>query len=430
MTRAYLQAFCGAEWVEQRASFVNGIGGIVNNPANLQRTVDFRETGLVRRLVKCRWSCALIAVLFAYGYCLDSQMTASRWVQLATAIALSMGFAFLLSGPKDSGDALDRAVNAVLEAGPVGAVVAFDTGKGGVDVRAFGRLADMGAPERLRFRLASLTKPVVAAAVLELVAQDRVSLDARLSDVLPEFAIEDPRAVVITLRDLLRHSSGIDERAFSPLFMPVTELEAAFGLVASDMNDCAPLAAAILARPLEGPPQTAYRYSNTGYCLLGLLIGSMTGLPLDEALAELMPEAANLSFDLSTLDVEGAVLPGQDVWLVRNPDVVAGAGGLIGSAADFLAFLARPVAEDVMRKPDYALDETHFYGLGWRVWPGVDCPARTHFGSMPGAYSVAVVHEDGRRFVALFEGRPEEDWGPFATLTSGICSLWTGPFGP
>ncbi|MCM3155824.1 beta-lactamase family protein, partial [Priestia megaterium] len=64
------------------------------------------------------------------------------------------------------------------------------------------------------FRLASVTKPIVSAAAMALVAQRKLSLDDDVTRWLPEFrpALPDGRVPTITVRQLLVHTAGLDYR--------------------------------------------------------------------------------------------------------------------------------------------------------------------------------------------------------------------------
>ena len=348
----------------------------------------------------------------------------SGMVRGLAVLAVAAAGVLVWVGRSSAIDPMDHAIETLLNLGPTGAVVVFEADNGTRDVRAYGSLAGKSAPDTLRFRLASLTKPVVAAAIVSLVDEEELALGDRLPDLLPELPLGDPRAQSITLRDLLRHSAGIDETKLAPLFMAPDQLAKDLGVEAEAQSDCSAIAAAMLARPLAFAPATDYQYSNTGYCLLGLILEDRTGMPLEQAIHLLVGEATSLTLDLASLDVDGEIADNQRDWLVRRARVVGAAGGLVGSATDYLAFLMRPVAEVVADVPPYVSENDQFYGLGWRIWPKSECPARTHFGAMPGAYSLAVVGEDGQRMVALFEGRPLKDWPAFHALVAATCGVF------
>jgi D-alanyl-D-alanine carboxypeptidase len=128
-----------------------------------------------------------------------------------------------------------------------------------------------------RFRVASITKSFVAAVVLQLVGEGRLSLDERVDVVVPGLL---PAAdAAITVRDLLQHRSGLydfagDWRWFWPYFhgdpghrwTPRQLL--AFGL----------------SHPLLFRPGSRWSYSNTNYVVLGLLVQAVTGQSLGAVL--------------------------------------------------------------------------------------------------------------------------------------------------
>jgi N-acyl-D-amino-acid deacylase len=105
----------------------------------------------------------------------------------------------------------------------------YARGFGYADVEA----QQVATPSSL-FRIASVTKPVTKAAILELVAQGRFSLDAPAFALLPHLtplpgAKVDPRLATVTVRHLLDHAGGFDRAmSFDPMFRP-TEIAAATG---------------------------------------------------------------------------------------------------------------------------------------------------------------------------------------------------------
>lgn len=120
-----------------------------------------------------------------------------------------------------------------------------------------------------RVQIGSVTKTLLAAGVLRLVSQGRLSLQARVSDVLPGIAFDNPWATSdpVRVRHLLDGTSGLDDlhlwQFFSTKPDPDTPLAQAF---AGDG----------LLR-VRSRPGTRFSYSNMGYTLLGRVIESVTG---------------------------------------------------------------------------------------------------------------------------------------------------------
>lgn len=128
-----------------------------------------------------------------------------------------------------------------------------------VYLKAFGQADyELGAPmdADARFHVASLSKDVTAAAIGRLVDAGLVSLDAPLSDYLPDF----PNADKITILQLIEHRSGV----------PHTN-----NLAWMDMSEAMSLSqivARLAEEPLDFEPGEKRRYSNGGYALLAAVI--------------------------------------------------------------------------------------------------------------------------------------------------------------
>src|SRR5579862_876031 len=131
--------------------------------------------------------------------------------------------------------------------------------------RAYG-LADMeahtAATPATDYRLASVTKQFTAAAILLLAQDGRVSLDDKIRRWLPTL----PQAAApMTLKHLLTHTSGLID--YEDLIPPGT---------ARQLHD------ADVLHLLEGqnrtyfPPGSSYRYSDSGYALLALIVGKVS----------------------------------------------------------------------------------------------------------------------------------------------------------
>lgn len=166
--------------------------------------------------------------------------------------------------------------------------------------RAYGHRSLEPTRERTRldtiYDLASLTKVVATTpAILQLVEQGRIRLGDRLSAYLPDWhaAISGARPTAatspatatpidspherITLRQLLTHTSGLDDPS-SAFFAALTSGQ--HGLV--DRTEVRrQLLAAIAGRELIAPPGSRFVYSDLNFILLGEVVEQVTGEPLD-----------------------------------------------------------------------------------------------------------------------------------------------------
>jgi D-alanyl-D-alanine carboxypeptidase len=139
-------------------------------------------------------------------------------------------------------------------------------------VVGLGRLAP-AAPMRRgdRFRAGSVIKPFVSVVVLQLAERGRLSLDARLPEVLSASVVgRFATAPEISVRMLLGHRSGIPEWLTPAVVDEIGRHPAKVWRVSEFLD----LAA---AQPPLFAPGTSYSYSNTDYNLLGLIIERVTG---------------------------------------------------------------------------------------------------------------------------------------------------------
>ncbi len=131
--------------------------------------------------------------------------------------------------------------------------------------------ADLDRAEPLdvghRFSVPGVTALVTATAVLRLIAEGRLGLDAPASDHLRAVRLADDS---VTVRELLSHTSGVDDPA---------------ELYGDSVPDLATLMGAVISC---GGPRGAVRPSNGGYAVLGQLIADVTGLPYADAATRLV----------------------------------------------------------------------------------------------------------------------------------------------
>ncbi|MEV0660510.1 serine hydrolase domain-containing protein [Actinomadura luteofluorescens] len=239
-------------------------------------------------------------------------------------------------------------------------------------------------PRDSRFRIGSMTKPFVAAVVLQLVGEHRVSLDAPVDRYLPGVVPGNGEyRRKITIRRLLQHTSGVPD--YLAYLNPQEILKDP--LAHHDTRDLVNLA---LAHPPVFAPGTGWSYSNTNYLLAGMLIEKVTGRTWGEEVRRRIITPLGLRETSAPQDASaipgphprGYVRPGRDAPLVDltafNPSVAGPAGGMISSGADVDRFLGalvggrllRPAQlREMMRTRPTGAADGRAYGLGLESRP-------------------------------------------------------------
>lgn len=121
------------------------------------------------------------------------------------------------------------------------------------------------------FHMASVTKPFVATAVIQLVEQGKVELDQPVTAYLPYFRIKDPRAAGMTVRQLLTHTAGMPD---------VTDYR--WGSPESDDGALERWVRTLADSSLIGPLGGQWQYSNIGFEVLADLIAKVSRVPFED----------------------------------------------------------------------------------------------------------------------------------------------------
>lgn len=176
---------------------------------------------------------------------------------------------------------LDRIGPAAVSASHVpGAVIAVVRNDSVIALRGFGyaRLEDSvrADPTRSIYRLASVAKLFVATTVLERVQAGRLGLEQDMRTLAPDLAVPPTFAKPITLRHLLTHTAGFDERAI--------------GYAAPSRSEMRPLGAYLAARlPDRGwIPGSVVSYSNHGMALAAYVAEREARTPFSRLAADVM----------------------------------------------------------------------------------------------------------------------------------------------
>lgn len=134
-------------------------------------------------------------------------------------------------------------------------------------------------------RIASITKSMVAAVVLQLVSEGTLELDTNIDEVLPGLL---PKPV--TIRQLLDHTSGL------PNYLDSLVPPDARGLLDAATTEYTDdrLLQTALAKPWTLEPGAEFEYSNTNYVVLGMVVDELDGVGIAESLRQRIFEPLSL----------------------------------------------------------------------------------------------------------------------------------------
>jgi D-alanyl-D-alanine carboxypeptidase len=209
------------------------------------------------------------------------------------------------------------------------------------------------------FRLASITKTYVAATALRLYEDGRLDLQAPIDRYLPAdwmelLAKDGYQPHVITVRQLLSHTSGMADAAQAPQFIAMLKAHPQTHWTREgDLHDLVEWTDPV------GKPGEKYSYSDTGYVLLGAIIERITGQALPQAVRSLLQLDAlhvpGTYWERYEAPVGGARahqrFEGIDThdW---DPSMdLYGGGGLVAPPVDVAVFFDALLTGRVFRKP-------------------------------------------------------------------------------
>jgi D-alanyl-D-alanine carboxypeptidase len=311
---------------------------------------------------------------------------------------------------------LQRLLDQIVAAGAPGAAARIRD-EHGITQAASG-LADLrsGRPMRpwLTYRAGSLTKPLVATVVLQLVAEGRLSLQDTVERWLPGIL---PYGDQVTIRQLLNHTGGVPD--YEALVLPQL-----YQSKQGRFRSWTPqeLVALVADQPPDFPPGTAWSYSNTGYVLAGLIVEVATGRKLGQELARRIFRPLGLRdtfFPVNAAGIPGPRSRGYSLPLgqqegplldftVFNPSLAWAAGNLISDLGDLERFFRALLGGRLL--PPRLLAEmttpvpTGQPGFGYGLGLVIDTPLGRlvgHDGAIPGFFNYVVSTEDGRRQLGI-----------------------------
>ncbi|KAA9332999.1 beta-lactamase family protein [Hymenobacter busanensis] len=315
-----------------------------------------------------------------------------------------------------------------------------------VYARGFG-YADLTRTEPMQpahqLRVASVSKPVTAVAIMKLVEDGRLSLDHKvfgpegyLQNAYYTDAVTDARIYDITVQQLLEHAAGWNRNAgvdgfpgSDPIEFP---LHVAETLHAPNPVGDSTLVRFLLAKGLDFDPGSRFAYSNIGYLILGKVLESVTHQPYEQWVQQhvLAPSgvheahlgrnllANKLPFEAEYFSNEhdaSCYGTGKQVAMPyggRNLEAMNAHGGWVFSARDLVRLLlaidGSPSHPDLLTPASVATmlqpsDNNRRYAKGWMVNKG---RVRWHTGSLDGTASCVATNNEGYTWAILLNGCP------------------------
>lgn len=288
-----------------------------------------------------------------------------------------------------------------------------------------------------RYRIGSLTKPLIATLIMNMVEDGILSLSGTLGEYLPDHYAGTPAAVV-TVEQLLSHTSGLKDFP-QDLFDPWWETTARLAYEPEE------LATQLFKAELIEEPGTNWRYNNSAYAVLGLIVEGVTGKPYGESLKSRIFDPAGMTDSgvfsenvaLDRLAHGYAPQPNGELGQPIQVDssIFFSAAGIYSTARDLYRFDRALYGTDLVsaeaREKMHTKKTDFGYGLGWGLeeWPMPNDSTLkiiSHTGSIPGYQSYYMRAEEtedvvivlnntnngsatvemGRQVMSLLNGKP------------------------
>lgn len=225
-----------------------------------------------------------------------------------------------------------------------------------------------GGQSDVYLNIGSVSKMYTVTAVMQLVDQGKVDLDAPVTDYLPDFKLADERYQKITVRMLMNHTSGLMGTVYGEIFL--------LGEESSDYHDA--FLGILQKEELKYEPGTCNCYCNDGFTLLEILVERVSGMTFTDYLKKNIckPLSLEKTGTLWNMDADGLVpiYVNGDVKMASERVSAIGTGGIISNARDVSSFgaaffagnegLLSEKAKKEMAK-NYQIGCQESFGLGW-----------------------------------------------------------------
>ncbi|HKV28908.1 MAG TPA: serine hydrolase domain-containing protein [Candidatus Acidoferrales bacterium] len=322
-----------------------------------------------------------------------------------------------------------------------GGRTAFLHGYGSRDLRSA-----LPIDEHTNFRLASFSKQFTAMAIMLLVHDGKLSYDSRLTDIFPDFPAYGHS---ITIRNLLNHTSGLmayedlmDRKYAGKSWEEIPQI-----------SDAGVLALMEQQTTTKFPPGTKWEYSNSGYCMLAMVVDKTSGMPFAEFLRQRI--FAPLEMESTVAHVYGkdeittrayGYTNDAGVWLETDQSPTSatlGDGGIYSSLDDLIKWddalrdhtllnaaefrpavtpenSAAVLPENVDDLPKAAGKKPLAYGFGWFLDPYRGHARMWHYGSSIGFHTIIQRFPDDNLTIIILSNRSDLDLSALALKVADL----------
>jgi len=345
--------------------------------------------------------------------------------------------------------AIDKFIEAEMQAQRIpGLALGIVQGDQIVHLKGFGIADPSGRAVTVQtpFIIGSLSKSFTALAIMQLVEEGKVELDAPVQRYLPWFRVADETASAqITVRHLLYQTSGLSTKTGRSFQGSGDVSDSALEQTVRKLSEV----------ELTGPVGVAYQYSTVNYSVLGLIVQTVSGQSYETYIQEHIFDLLEMhnSFTSQADAQPQGLATGYNyafgipmaVDLPHNRGLLP-AGYLISSAEDMAHYLIAQLNdgryEDAALLSSSGMVETHnpavptgvtdtFYGMGWVVGPINGIPAVHHQGETFNFHANMILLPDRRQgIVVLINGENSMDLlfgtARIADISEGVASLLAG----